>query len=41
MNSIDTNLLVHARGVKTFYTRNVKDFREFGLFEVIDPTADA
>lgn len=30
---------LHARGVKTFYTRNVKDFREFGLFEVVDPTA--
>ena len=32
---------LHARGVKTFYTRNLQDFREFGLFEVIDPTADA
>lgn len=31
---------LHARGVKTFYTRNLQDFREFGLFEVIDPTAD-
>lgn len=32
---------LHARGVKTFYTRNLHDFREFGLFEVIDPTAVA
>jgi predicted nucleic acid-binding protein len=31
---------LHARGVKTFYTRNLNDFRDFGLFEVIDPTAD-
>lgn len=32
---------LHARGVVKFYTRNVRDFREFGLFEVIDPTLDA
>jgi len=31
---------LHARGVKTFYTRNIKDFRLFGLFDVIDPTLD-
>lgn len=30
---------LHTRGVQTFYTRNVRDFREFGLFEVVDPTA--
>jgi len=29
---------LHARGVKTFYTRNTKDFRLFGLFDVVDPT---
>jgi hypothetical protein len=49
VNSLDTNLLVHAldqssqlhaMGVKTFYTRNLKDFRSFGLFDVIDPTME-
>lgn len=30
---------LHAHGVKTFYTRNLKDFQVFGLFDVIDPTA--
>jgi predicted nucleic acid-binding protein len=28
-----------AAGVDTFYTRNVRDFREFELFTVVDPTA--
>ena len=31
---------LHARGVTTFYTRNIKDFRLFGLFDVVDPTMD-
>jgi hypothetical protein len=26
-------------GVKTFYTRNVKDFADLGWFTVIDPTS--
>jgi predicted nucleic acid-binding protein len=31
-------ITLQSRGVQTFYTRNAKDFREFGLFDVIDPT---
>ena len=35
----DASLAVtlQARGVKTFYTRNTRDFRDFGWFEVVDP----
>jgi toxin-antitoxin system PIN domain toxin len=28
-----------AAGVRRFYTRNVRDFRPFGFFEVVDPLA--
>lgn len=28
-----------AHGVSCFYTRNVKDFAAFDLFEVVDPLA--
>ncbi len=28
---------LQAKGVKTFHTRNTRDFRDFGLFEVVDP----
>jgi predicted nucleic acid-binding protein len=28
---------LHGKGVKTFYTRNTRDFRDFGLFDVVDP----
>lgn len=28
---------LYNHGVKTFYTRNVKDFISLGLFEVVDP----
>jgi len=30
---------LHAHGVERLYTRNVADFRLFGLFEVVDPLA--
>ena len=30
---------LETAGVDTFYTRNVRDFQAFNLFEVIDPTA--
>lgn len=30
---------LRAAGVDRFYTRNVKDFRAFGFFEVVDLTA--
>lgn len=28
---------LQARGVTTFHTRNTRDFRDFGLFDVVDP----
>jgi predicted nucleic acid-binding protein len=30
---------IHAKGVRTFYTRNTADFRDFGFFDVVDPTS--
>ncbi len=30
---------LHARGVRRFYPRNVRDFEPLGLFEVVDPLA--
>ncbi len=30
-------VVLKENGVKEFHTRNVKDFEEFGFFEVIDP----
>lgn len=32
---------LHSKGVKTFYTRNTRDFRGFGIFDVIDPVAES
>jgi hypothetical protein len=29
-----------SKGVKTFYTRNTRDFQAFGLFEVVDPVPE-
>lgn len=28
---------LQANGITKFYTRNVKEFKRFGLFEVINP----
>ena len=31
---------LQSKGVKTFYTRNTRDFQAFGLFEVVDPVPE-